>query len=444
MVKVGVVFADILVMRPMPHPDLTEAGSPLSERIRPGALDRVGTDLTSGARGDCADLVAAPQEVLGAVGGPGPGVVLRTATSRAPGADEAVREVASQLGAQADLFLVFVAEGYDLRKMAAALRAWAGPRVIACTSAGGIGPRGFEREGLVAVAVSGPDLRVATVPITPLSDLDAAWSRAAGPLRAVVEPVSADAADPSAFAILLVDGLSLREEAVAAQVLARLEGIPLVGGSAGDDLRFARAAVLVDGEFVADAATVTVVTTSAPFRRFRLQHHDAGETALVVTGATPAQRLVHTLNGRRAAFEYADVVGVTVDQLTPRVFSAHPLVLRAGGGNWVRSISGVEPDDSLRFFCAADPGSVLRLGRSWPPVATLEATFDELTRDLGEVSGMLIFDCILRRLEYEQRGVEGEVGRILARYRASGFSTYGEQYDGVHVNQTMVGIAFGR
>jgi hypothetical protein len=248
----------------------------------------------------------------------------------------------------------------------------------------------------------------------------------------------------SAFAILLVDGLSMREEAVAAQVMARLGDIPLVGGSAGDDLRFARSAVLVDGRFVSDAATVTVVATSVPFRQFRVQHHDAGDTALVVTGASPAQRLVHTLNGRRAVHEYADVVGVGLDRLTPRVFSGFPLVLRAGGGSWVRSISGVQPDGSLRFFCAADPGSVLRLARAQPPVAALQATFEALDRDLGGVSGMLVFDCILRRLEYEQHGVEAEIERILARHGAAGFSTYGEQYDGVHVNQTMVGIAFGR
>jgi hypothetical protein len=58
------------------------------------------------------------------------------------------------------------------------------------------------------------------------------------------------------------------------------------------------------------------------------------------------------------------------------------------------------------------------------------------------VTGILVFDSVLRRLEFEQRGIDHAVGQVLAEHGAVGFSTC-EQYDGVHVNQTMVGIAFG-
>jgi hypothetical protein len=36
-----------------------------------------------------------------------------------------------------------------------------------------------------------------------------------------------------------------------------------------------------------------------------------------------------------------------------------------------------------------------------------------------------------------------ELSRLLVTHRAVGFCTAGEQFDGVHVNQTLVGIAFG-
>jgi hypothetical protein len=370
-------------------------------------------------------------------------VVLRAAYSFQSNAAAAVAEVSAELGDDADLFIVFVPDGYDLPDMAAALTAWAGQRLIACTSSGTIGPRGFQREGLLAIALSGPDVTVRTIPITPLVDQGAGWSRADTLLTTAAHQVAEDVSGRSTFAVLLVDGLSMREESVAAQVMHRLSGIPVVGGSAGDDLRFQRTCVLVDGRFVAEPATVTVVSTSAPFRPFRLQHHTAGDSVLVVTSATPAQRLVHTLNGRPAVQEYADVIGVPVEQLTPTVFSTYPLVLRAGGGDWVRSISRAEPDGSLRFFCAAERGVVLRLGRSASAAEAIETTFARLRRDLGDISGMLVFDCILRRLEFEERGIDAELGHLLAGQRAVGFSTYGEQCDGVHVNQTMVGIAFG-
>lgn len=366
-------------------------------------------------------------------------VTLRSAYSTAPDAVAAVAELSGRIGADADLYLVFVPDGYDLEATARALNAWAGPRIIACTSAGGIDRRGFAREGMVAVALAGPDLHVSTTPITPLGDVDAGCPVTDRALRSAV----AGTGGRPTFGVLLIDGLSMREERVAAILADRLGTIPLIGGSAGDDLRFRRTCVLVDGRFVEDAATLTLVTTSAPFRRFRLQHHVAGDTVLVVTGATPQQRLVHTLNGRRAVHEYAGVVGVPVEELTPAVFSTHPLLLRAGGGDWVRSISRVEPDGSLRFFCAAEPGAVLRLADSRAATETLTDTLTELERDLGALGGILVFDCILRRLEFEERGVDAAVGRVLAAHGAAGFSTYGEQYDGVHVNQTMVGIAFG-
>lgn len=60
-----------------------------------------------------------------------------------------------------------------------------------------------------------------------------------------------------------------------------------------------------------------------------------------------------------------------------------------------------------------------------------------------DADAILVFDCILRRLELEQDGLADQAGGILARHNAIGFSTYGEQFDALHVNQTMVGIAFG-
>ena len=132
-------------------------------------------------------------------------------------------------------------------------------------------------------------------------------------------------------------------------------------------------------------------------------------------------------------------MAVAPEQLTPSVFSTHPLVLRAGGGDWVRGISRAEPDGSLPFLASTETGTVLRLGRSTADADALDATLTEVARELAGVTGMLVFDSVLRRLEFEHCGID----RVLAEHGAVGLSTYGEQYDGVHVNHSMVGIAFG-
>ena len=133
----------------------------------------------------------------------------------------------------------------------------------------------------------------------------------------------------------------------------------------------------------------------------------------------------------------------TLEQ-NPQLFSTHPLMLRAGNRYYLRSIQQIEEDGALRFFCAIDQGLVLRLGRSGQMVASLRKELERIEGQVGGAELILIFDCILRRTEFEQHGVDEEVGELLSTHRAVGFSTYGEQCDALHVNQTMVGVAFGR
>ncbi|MET0793607.1 MAG: FIST C-terminal domain-containing protein, partial [Polyangiaceae bacterium] len=52
-------------------------------------------------------------------------------------------------------------------------------------------------------------------------------------------------------------------------------------------------------------------------------------------------------------------------------------------------------------------------------------------------------DCVLRRLELEKDGMDRAVGELLAQHRVVGFSTYGEQYNAIYVNQTMTAVALG-
>ena len=56
---------------------------------------------------------------------------------------------------------------------------------------------------------------------------------------------------------------------------------------------------------------------------------------------------------------------------------------------------------------------------------------------------MLGFDCVLRRLDAENRQIRHEVDALYRKYHVVGFHTYGEQFNAMHLNQTLTGIAFG-
>jgi hypothetical protein len=153
--------------------------------------------------------------------------------------------------------------------------------------------------------------------------------------------------------------------------------------------------------------------------------------------------VVTEINAEPAGREYARMVGLDVDKLTPLIFASHPVVVQLGGLEYVRSIQKVNEDESLTFFCAIDEGIVLTVARGVDLVENLEQTFADVRSRIGEPELVLGCDCILRRLEIEQRGLVAQVSDVLHRNRVIGFSTYGEQYNAMHVNQTFTGVAIG-
>jgi len=118
-------------------------------------------------------------------------------------------------------------------------------------------------------------------------------------------------------------------------------------------------------------------------------------------------------------------------------------MLKIGGEYYVRSIQKVNPDGSLTFFCAIDNGLVLTVGRGKALVESLAETLARLRHELPTMKLILGCDCILRRLELQQKGLVEAAGEVLKDVDFVGFSTYGEQVNGIHVNQTLTGIALG-
>ena len=118
-------------------------------------------------------------------------------------------------------------------------------------------------------------------------------------------------------------------------------------------------------------------------------------------------------------------------------------MVRVGGEYHVRSVQSVNDDDSLNFFCAIEKGIILTAAESEDIVEYLESFFADLRGELGELQVVIGCDCMLRRLEMERKQVKQTISEILLANRVVGFSTYGEQYNAMHVNQTFTGLAIG-
>lgn len=361
--------------------------------------------------------------------------------SHSPDPHQAVADVVSGFGARTpDAVLFFCSPDYDLAVLGPAIRRALPCPVAGCTSAGQLGSEGFQRGGITAVGFAGGALRMHTHLLRPLSDSESEAYRVAEEVRRV----AADAkADRRLFGLLLVDGLSMAEERLVAALYQALDDVPIAGGSAGDDLRFDRTWVYHDGGFFTDAAVFSVFESRVAFAIVKLQHFVAGPTRLVITESDERGRVIREINGEPAAQAYADAIGVALDALDATTFSRHPLMLRLGDDHYIRSIQKVNPDLSLTCFCAIETGLVVSIGVGIDPLGALAAGFADMRQEVGEPALVIGCDCILRRVEVEHSGLQNRIGEFFARENVVGFSTYGEQINGLHVNQTFTGIALG-
>jgi len=343
------------------------------------------------------------------------------------------------------LVLLFISPSYDLAALAQCLEhRFRGVTLGGCTTAGEIGPGGYHDRSICGFSLASPDFAASLGVIETLARLDTADMQATvRQTRLAIYDEAPWARHENLFAVTLIDGICGCEELVASAACLALGGIPLRGGSAGDALVFEKTFVLHGGEVWTDCALIAVIATRRPFRAFKTEHFSASSEKCVVTGAFPRRRVVTEINAEPAAEEYARITGMRMTDLTPAAFATHPMMVRVGEQSFVRSIQRVNPDDSLTFLCAIDEGVVLSVGLGGDLEGDLGRLFDGITAEIGPPELVIAFDCILRGLELDQRRIRGRVGALMDLANAVGFSTYGEQCEAMHMNQTFTGIAIG-
>lgn len=367
--------------------------------------------------------------------------LVRCARVRADHPDPAMA-LAACLGPDLATALVFASPRGDFDGLMARLPAAVGAADhLACTTAGEIFG-GYTEDEIIAIGLPASHFATESVVIPDLTHIDepgliAAMIRARQALAARAEGMESE------FAFLMVDGTSLREDALV-EVLARgLGPVPMFGGSAGDGGQY-RDSLLARGTAVLqNAAILTFVRTSCPIKVFSLDHLEPTESRMVVTRAVPHRRAVQEINAEPAAQEYARILGLRPEDLDPMVFAANPVVVRVGDRYHVRAIQRVGEGGELILFSAIDEGVVLTLARPADMAEALARDLGAMAK-LGELEAVLACDCVLRRIESRHKQQTRAVSEVLAQNRVIGFSTYGEQFGAMHVNLTMTGVAIFR
>lgn len=367
------------------------------------------------------------------------------ASSRAPLVHDAVVELKAGLAGDFQHIIALFSVDYDAAEVAAALaEAFPQVAVSGCSTSGGIGPQGLLESGMLLIAFPRQGFRIQTGVI---EDVGASGVERASELvrdlkakigfhgnRKVAERV---------FGIMLVDGLSNSEELLVAAVHWACGDMQLIGGSAGDGLSFQKTALIHGGRALERSAILIMVESEFPFRIFKTSNFEPTQIKLVVTAADTENRMVYELNAEPAAREYASAIGLMPDELGPFSFASYPLVVKVGGDYYCRSIRNMNSDGSLSFFCAIDEGLVFTVARPKDMLSSTARTLEDIDQALGGIDLVLGFDCVLRRLDAENRQIRRQMEDLYRHYGVVGFHTYGEQLNAMHLNQTLTGVAFG-
>lgn len=314
---------------------------------------------------------------------------------------------------------------------------------VACSTAGEITPAGYLEGQILAIIFPDNLFSAASAMIEDLSL--SSMETAVDCVKALRREMEANDRHETSdmFGVLLIDGLSRCEDEITSALYWSFDDIPLIGGSAGDNLRFEKTTLILSGKVRSDAAIVILMRSKIPFIVFKTDNFTPTSQKLVVTASVPDERRVLELNGETAAKVYAEAVGTDQASLGPRSFASYPLVVRVGGEYFCRSIQKHNPDGSLSFFCAIDNGVVLTIAQPKGMVDTTRERLRDISQRLGGIDVVLGFDCVLRRLDAQNRQSFRAISALYAEQHIIGFGTYGEQYRSMHINQTLTGIAFG-
>ena len=184
---------------------------------------------------------------------------IRTGQSCAEDARQAVQEFHAAV-ALPDMALVlfFCSSEYDLDALTDEMnRLFTGTQVVGCTTAGEIGPAGYRKHSLSGASFAAADFTATSGHIGELQKFEMIKGQDfTQHLRQRLESSAPVSKPDNCFAVLLIDGLSVREEQVTRSFQSSLDQIELIGGSAGDDLKFKKTLVFAEGRFHDDSAVL--------------------------------------------------------------------------------------------------------------------------------------------------------------------------------------------
>ncbi len=342
------------------------------------------------------------------------------------------------VGMKPTLVLFFASSIYNSEDIADAMgRAFPDTNTAGCSTAGELTSGKMLHKSLVAMIIERDIIDSISASPLDLNHIDGAV-KVVTDLAATFNKTPIDLNPEDYTGLILIDGMSGAEESVMEKI-GDITDITIIGGSAGDDLAFAKTHIYFNGRVYDNSALILLLKMSCSFDFIKTQSFCGTGIKLIPTKVDKAERMVKEFNNESATVAYGKAVGTDPSKVAD-VFMKHPVGLISDEGPFVRSPQKVD-GNSIRFFCQIIEGLELELLKSTDIIEDTKKAIDEMEKKHGKIKGLINFNCILRTLELEQTGRSEEYGKLFADIPTVGFSTYGEEYIG-HINQTATMLVF--
>jgi hypothetical protein len=383
-----------------------------------------------------------------------PSVDLTHARTAARDPVAAAEDICTQFGsAKPKLVTVFASRDRDQRALNAALRERLpkDTRLLGATTGGEVDRDGMHTGTVVASALTG-DFDVGLGLGKDLSrDASGAGETAVG--RACDElGVKGEALASRRYVALVIDdGFRFKKEELLLGVMSKNQALMAVGGGASDtegDPAKQSAEIHVDGDVASDSVAVALFRTEAPWAALRSHWYEPTGRTMRITKVDATTTRALEIDGKPAAKRYADLLGVTPEDLEfgkPKGFAVMPTALRVGREYFIRAPWKPLDDGSILFANMLDEGCELELVKLTDIAGSTRRFFEsELPARVQSPRAVLLFHCSGRKWFAEGSGRTKDLSdSFRAAPPCAGMNVHFEIYCGFHINTTLTALAFG-
>ncbi len=246
------------------------------------------------------------------------------------------------------------------------------------------------------------------------------------------------------FAMIYCDGLS-SSEGFLMQAWYDSGRFPClaIGGSAGGRTDFSATWMATNAQILQNKAVIVFckMARGKSFAPFKSQNFQPTAHSWLVAEADPVARTVTSLFD--AGGRQQPVVQVIAEHLKcqpaqlEEKLKGKTFGVKVGEEYFIRSVAKITPGN-LSFFCDLEFGDRLYLLEARDFVSATQRDWDKFISGKGKPAGLLLNDCLLRRLNNPESLPSAE---LFDGVPAAGFSSFGEIF-GVPINQTLSALAF--